>query len=357
MKSYKRWFYITLILIMLPLLGMGGFNYYIDPLWCFSHSNQYNSIQMPFDERQQKTNQVRFVPFDYDTLLLGSSRVTYINQNDFIGHKTYNYAVSLMDLKDYYDFIEHAKARHGGEFDCIILGLDFYTTNRNMTDSNAKPARFYIKRSGELAYRYKTLLSREVFNYSRKNYENSIQGVPLDYAYDRSNIKTLQWVSPEAKAGKIKANLDKYHNVVYAHYAYDDVRGIMERIKRANPHTRFIVFTTPESWPLFKVMVADGLFPYYQQWLTDNVEVFGAVYNFDYPNAITVNLDNYYDASHIYPGTGTRLAHRLVGYPDPKLPLDFGVLVTRDNLAHHLEMVQKRIDEQERRGEAGAARP
>lgn len=333
---------------MLPLLGVGGFNYYIDPLWCFSHSNQYNTIQMPFDERQQKINHVRFSSFDYDTLLLGSSRVTYMDQRDFTDYQTYNFAVSLMDLQDYYDFIEYAKARHGSEFDCIILGMDFYATNRNMANNDAKPARYYINKSGEFAYRTKTLLSKDVFKYSWKNYRNSDRGVPMDGAYDRNNIKNLTVICPETKAPKIKANLDKYRNVVYADYAYEDVRGTLSKIKEANPHSRFIVFTTPESWPLFEVMADKGLFPYYQRWLTDTVEVFGAVYNFDYPNVITVNLDNYYDASHIYPGTGTLLAHRVTGQSDPNLPDDFGVLVTRDNLDRHLELVQERIDNQKR---------
>jgi len=342
MKNYRQWFYITLCLVLVPLLGLAAFNYYIDPLWCFNHSNQYNSIQMPFDERQQKTNQVTFAPFDYDTLLLGSSRVTYINQRDFPGHKTYNYAVSLIDLEDYYDFIEYAKARRGGEFDCIILGLDFYSTNRNF-QNDAHPAEFYIDKSQQFAYRWKTLLSRDVFDYSRQNYRNSVRGVPMDTAYDRSNVKTLTTLTEGAKGERVQANLKKYHEVVYANYAYDDVRGILEKIKRANPHTRFIVFTTPEARPLFQVMVNEGLLPFYEQWLSDNVEVFGAVYNFDYPNDVTGNLANYYDASHIYPLVGTRLAHRLVGQSDTALPDDFGVLVTRANLAQHLEMVRERV--------------
>jgi len=347
MNNYRKWFYITLCLMLVPLLGMAGFNYYIDPLWNFSQSNRCNSIQMPFDERQQKTNQVTFAPFDYDSLLLGSSRVTYIDQHDFPGHRTYNYAVSLMDLQDYYDFIEYAKARRCREFDCIILGLDFYSTNRNF-GNDAHPADFYIDKSQQFAYRWKTLLSYNVFQYSRQNYRNSARGVPMDCAYDRNNVKTLTQVTAQVKADKIKANRKKYHEVVYANYAYDNVRGIMEKIKRANPHTRFIVFTTPESWPLFEIMADDGLLPFYEQWLTDNVEVFGAVYNFDYPNVITTNLDNYYDASHIYPRVGTLLAHRLVAYPDTDLPTDFGVLVTQDNLPQHLDTVRERIEMQKK---------
>ena len=51
MKHYRNWTFATLILILLPLLAVAGFNWYIDPLWLFEHSHQYNNIQAGFDER------------------------------------------------------------------------------------------------------------------------------------------------------------------------------------------------------------------------------------------------------------------------------------------------------------------
>ncbi|MEN6347919.1 MAG: hypothetical protein ABFD08_00770 [Syntrophomonas sp.] len=322
--SYKKWLMTTLSLILLPLILVAGFNYYIDPLWNFNHANRYNRIQASFDERQQKTNRVNFGRFDYDTLILGSSRVTYISQYDFTGHRAFNYAVSNMLLDEYYDYVEYAKLKNGRDFDYIILGLDFYNTNKNLKREFHEPA-FYINKSNEPAYRYKTLLSTDVLKYSWQNFKASKAGIPQNFAYDRSNVKTLNIVLQKEKAAKINATLDKYRRDLYSHYEYTDVKGILTKLKQSNPHTKFIVFTTPAAEPLFELMKEQGLYPYYQRWLSDCADIFGELYNFMGPNTITANLDNYYDASHIYPQIGTLLAHKITGCPDTRIPADFGL--------------------------------
>ncbi len=331
MISYKKWLWMTLSLILLPLIAIAGFNFYIDPLWNFGHAHRYNRIQASFDERQQKTNWVTFGSFDYDSLILGSSRTTYISQYDFPGCKAYNYSVSNMLLDEYYDYVEYAKARKGREFELIIIGLDFYASNQNLKREFHEPS-FYIEQAHEFGYRYKTLLSRDVLQYSWQNFQASRQGQPQNFAYDRRNIKTLNLVSAGEKKSKIEATVDKYRRDIYANYHYVDVKGILSHLKESNPHTRFIVFTTPISQPLYELMLEEGLYPYYQRWLYDCVEVFGEVYNFMGPNSITSDLDNYYDASHVYPHIGTLIAHRVMNSPDPRIPEDFGVLIkTRRN--------------------------
>ena len=60
--------------------GAASFIYYIDPMWTFNHKNAHNDVQTVIDERQQKANAMHFQPFDYDTLLIGSSRV-YVYQS------------------------------------------------------------------------------------------------------------------------------------------------------------------------------------------------------------------------------------------------------------------------------------
>ena len=47
----KRLFLTTFILVILPVTAVMGFNFYIDPLWNFSHQNQYNDYQIGFDEK------------------------------------------------------------------------------------------------------------------------------------------------------------------------------------------------------------------------------------------------------------------------------------------------------------------
>jgi hypothetical protein len=337
MNNYQKWLVIILIITLLPLLLIGGFNYYIDPLWNFSHAHKFNRIQLSFDERQQKTNYISSVPRDYNTLILGSSRTTYMNQYDLVGYRAYNYALSIMLMEEYNDYIEYAKLRNGYDFEYIVIGLDFFVTNKNLKLENEfRPPSYYIEKSNEPAYRYKTLLSRDVLDYSLKNYEASQRGIPQTLAYDRRNIKTLNKVSEAQKQAQINTNLDRYKNLIYAHYEYRDVKQILSALKANNPHTNFIIFTTPIARPLWDLMLDQGLGPFYEQWLRDSVEVFGQVHNFNYPNSITNDLKNFYDASHVYPEIETLIAHKIINHPNPGIPEDFGVLLTKENISKFL---------------------
>lgn len=333
MNVYKKWFVITLIIILLPLGALAAFNYYIDPLWNFRHSNPYNRIQTSFDERQQKTNFVSCGDFNYDALILGSSRTSYISQNDFTGCRAYNYAVNNMLMEEYKGYTDYARQKHGGSFKYIFVGLDFFTTNRNLQlDNTFNPPSYYIARTNDFAYRYKTLFSTDVLKYSLQNYQNSRQGAAVNYAYNRDNIKTLLEVKPAVRNQQIASSLERYRTRIYANYKYRNVKSILESLKKSNPGTRFVVYTTPISAPLFELIEQQHLLPYYKQWLRDSVAVFGSVYCFTYPNSITSNLNNYYDAGHFYPRIGTLVAHKITGFPDKNIPSDFGVLLTRDNI-------------------------
>lgn len=353
--SYKSWFFSTLFLILFSLLLIGAFNWYIDPHWCFSPDHKYNQVQVAYDERAQKTNYVTFRPFSYDALLLGSSRVTYINQHDFRGLKVYNYAVSNMLPEEYYDYIEYAKKRNGRDFDCIIIGLDFWTTNRNKElPSPIKEPRFYIGKARSFNYRYKVLFSYDTCKLALKNFRASRGGIPMEYFYDRHNVKHLLPLAKEERDKKIDNALSIYRDKLYRDYEYVSYKGLFEKLKKANPHTRFIVFTTPESLPLMQLLAEEGLMPYYERWLKENVEVFGEVYHFMYPNPVTLNLDNYYDASHFYPHVGTFIACRIMGIEDKNMPGGFGIVLGRNNVDSKIEKMKAEIlsaGEEKGRGE------
>ena len=107
--SYKKFIITVLSIVSTFIILAGSFIYYIDPLWLFSSSNKYNDVQVAINERQQKMNHIQFQPFEYDNLLLGSSRSTYINQYDFENMNVYNFAVSNISVREYNAFIEFAK--------------------------------------------------------------------------------------------------------------------------------------------------------------------------------------------------------------------------------------------------------
>jgi hypothetical protein len=64
-----------------------------------------------------------------------------------------------------------------------------------------------------------------------------------------------------------------------------------------------------------------------------------------YPNTITSDLNNYFDGSHVYPDVETLIAHKITGYPDNKIPADFGILLTKNNFAKQMNYIDGLMEE------------
>ncbi|MGD6788672.1 hypothetical protein ACQCT3_02210 [Sutcliffiella horikoshii] len=329
---------------MLPasvFLFVGGVNYYVDPLWNFSHENSFNDSQEHFNERQQKTNMITFRDFDYDALLIGSSRSTYINQNEFGKLKTFNYSVSSMSMQEYNDFIEYAKKQNKKEFEYIFIGLDFFATDK--TRKNIENPMSYINNTNEFAYRIKSLLSIDLFKQSLENARSSRdEKQHFLRSYDRNNVASAKVFKQETVEKEIKATVENYKKNVYGKgYKYnEDVPKILLELKKNNPDTKFVIYTTPVTSDLFAGLHEVGRLEDYNRWLTDIVDVFGSVHNFMYVNSITQDTTNYYDGHHAYPEIGTMIAHKIADINDPNIPDDFGVLVTTENIKEHLNYVE-----------------
>lgn len=342
--DYKKWvkFYLSIVLSVIFLFAL--FNYTIDPLWTFCHSNRYNNAQPGFDERQLKTNRAYFCGLkQYDALLLGSSRVTYINQHDFKTMKVFNYAGVSMYPVEYKGWIDQAKKIKGGPFKTIIIGVDFWGSNdgpfAQQQMNSTPPASHYLNISKSFMYRYKMLFTMDTLYRSIESIEHSIHPGTEDYS--RDNVKKTIRISVQRKQYAVNTQISLYRNQFYGRgYHYNNkLKSYLEALKKDNPSTKFIIFTTPISANLFKILVQSGNLKDYNRWMKQLVATFGEVYDFMGVNTITANPKNYADLHHFYPPIGTLIADRLTGVKNDLLPKDFGVLVTKKNIESHLENI------------------
>src|ERR1039457_1338805 len=104
-------------------------NIIIDPMWCFSHENKLNAKQLAFAEREQKTNYLTYHHEPYNALLIGNSRVVYMDQNDFSGMSVFNYAVSAMVASEYAGYIGYARNVTSNHIKIVYIGLSFASVN------------------------------------------------------------------------------------------------------------------------------------------------------------------------------------------------------------------------------------
>jgi hypothetical protein len=330
MKRYRKWLITLLFFITIPLLAVGFINYYMDPLWCFSHSHHWNNAQLDLNDRQQKTNALVFQKPEFDSILLGSSISTYINHNDFKGMRVYNYASPLMRPWEYGGYVANATKAGGSAPKNIILGLDFFGSNKIMRERFDDPIKYY-ETANSFLYRYKVLFNIKTFDFSKRNFKQSRKNTRA--VYTREYVRSF----PDLGAHKIKlTDIDRKTEK----YEYNnEIKGMLGKLKEANNSSHFIVFLTPASRHYFCFYVEQGRLPDYERWVRDVVDVFGGVYNFMYLNPVTEDDTNFFDAGHFYPKIGTLIAEKITG-KETGNP-DFGVLVTPENLEDHLKFLRE----------------
>jgi len=346
--AYKSWVkgFFSIVFFAIALFAL--FNYTIDPLWTFCHSNRFNNAQPGFNERQQKTNRAYFCGLkQYNALLLGSSRTTYINQHDFKGMNVYNYASVSMYPSEYNGWIELAKKIKGKDFDTIILGVDFFGSNdgafgKQQMEQAPKPS-YYFNITTSFLYRYKMLFSMDTFKKSIESIKHSFSLGTIDYT--RDNVKQTIRISKARKQIAVNRQINLHANVVYGKsYHYNqELKNYFVRLKKSNPHTKFIIFTTPISADLFRLLVKSGNLKDYNQWITMLVETFGKIYDFMGINTITNNPSNYADLHHFYPNIGKFIVDRFTGINNKNIPKNFGILVNKHNLKQHLQSIREKV--------------
>lgn len=335
MNNYKKYIrnFFTIVIII-TILIIGTFNYSIDPLWTFTHSNKFNNIQYGFNERQQKTNYIYNRKLDnFDGILLGSSRSTFINQNDFYNMKIYNYALASMYPYEYKGYIDFAKEiNNGNDFKYIIIGLDFFGT-KIPTNIKFKNPEFYIENTKSILYRLKMLFTVDTVQKSIANLENSFSG--QKQYYDRNNIKYQEKLSEEERMQNYTKSL-KGHILSLSEPEYnynENYIKILKDIKKDNPTSKFIIFTPPVTADLLvSIIQKANRLSEYKKWLHELIEVFGEVNHFMTINSITKNLQNYPDDDHAYPHVVKLVANKLSGKVNDNIPQDFGIIINKENI-------------------------
>lgn len=345
--STRRYLAVLLGAAALGAMLVAGFNALIDPWWFFTHATALNRVQEDIDERAQKTNWLGARAGRFDTVLLGSSRTSYIDRRGFAPTAVFNYAVNAKMPREYLPYLRHFVAVNGKVPETVYMGVDFFTS-RTTPVFDLRPPEFYLARAGDLRYELGSLLSLETAWYSLRSLGASLGLGPArkPERYDRDDVRTFgRAITDEMRRRNLLRTLEQYRRLVYGpSYAYDSsLPEVWSALRAAFPDTRFVVFTTPESAALFSLMVQLGHLPDYERWLTDLANAFGEVWDFTGLNSVTTDQANYLDAHHFEPRIGRLILDRLLARPLPPGHADFGRLVTAAGVAAHLAATRRRV--------------
>lgn len=339
--SNKKWIKIFILFSFIILFFVSVINYIIDPLWTFSHNNRFNNKQYSFNERQQKMNKIYYSKFQgYDSIILGNSRITYIDSHDFNGMKVFNMGAGNMFPIEYKGYIDVIKKIKGEELKYIIIGMDFDFSSIPKKEFIHKEAKSYLHISKNYLYRYKNLLSLDSLNYTLKNLYNIIK--PPSQYYTRNNIRFHKILTNKKQQKNFDDSLYEMKTYFKNDYKYNyNLIKILQAIKKDNPNTKFIIFTAPTMGKFLKYALTDcQLFDNYTQWLHDIINVFDSVYHFNDFNKITLNEKHYFDVGHYYPYIG-KLIIQTINNND--FSNNFGLLLNKNNIDEYIKIFKEKL--------------
>jgi hypothetical protein len=323
--KYKKSVFLILIIFLFIVNIVAFINYIIDPMWIFNSIKIEKLRKLDFDERQQKTNYLYFKNNNYNNVILGSSRTTYLNKNQFnkkLGD-TFNYACNAMSPYEFDKFLEYFTKLTKNEPKNIILGLDFFGINKKTNHQFSN--KDYMSRTKQLFYKTEMLYNLKVLKFSLKNIRKSFKTKKA--YYDINQIKHIPVKNKELLKIQIHHTLKHFKPFDYD----EDMYNYLYKLKQKYKNSRFIVFTPAITFDQLILNHKDGLDQYYFRWLKQLVEIYGEVYHFMYISDFTKNITNFYDANHFHDKTGIVLAKDIVNGLESK-KMNFGIILNKDNI-------------------------
>ncbi|WP_323595704.1 hypothetical protein [Aliarcobacter butzleri] len=125
----------------------------------------------------------------------------------------------------------------------------------------------------------------------------------------------------------------------------DDYVNILKTIKKENPNSKFIIYTSAITSNLLVSIIKNAeRWEDYKRWIYQLIEVFGEVHHFMDINSITKNLENYPDDDHAYPFVLKLLANKISNFENKEIPEDFGIVLRRENIDEYFENLRKQIE-------------
>jgi hypothetical protein len=287
-------------------------------------------------------------PAVFDSFIFGSSRIAVINPSQINTGKFYNMSYSEGLPAEHLAIIK-SFLRKGIKIKTIMIGLDEFSFSITPQQHKDQLLRIMHPETDDInrirlfyLYYFRT---PQLLEY--KIAKNKFLNIKKDNIFHTNeNGFILGWMQKEQIIQAEKKPLfvdDKnvYQPACFSPENVDAAFGAMEELisvaKKNN--ISLIFFFNPLHHNLYSPFAA-ALLPIKERFvgLTD-------FYDFSGFNSITMDNMNYYETSHYRYSVGDMMINKMFGDSNAQLPRDFGVFVTKKNIAEHLKNQRKQLED------------
>jgi hypothetical protein len=300
---YKKYCLSFLFIFLILPIVCFGLNFFIDPFKFFNHKS-VNFVSCS-DERNLKLAFLKNNPLNYNAVMLGSSRSSYIDVELFKNYKMFNLSVSGISIDEYLPYLRFFEKTQGTP-KVIVLSFDAHSANVNFKNTN--------NRDSSIKYGNSTF--KQLLEYAKiKTLCTALNLVFTNVTeyYDENLVKIRTEQTKGLNEAVIKVTLNRYKHSCFKKYRYNDAyKEILESIKQSFPEATIVVIISPIHESLFSFQVSIMGEKDCSRWLNDLNEVFSAVIDFNHDKDIVSNPNNFFDPSHFYPFLSQRMVHKII---------------------------------------------
>jgi hypothetical protein len=352
----KKIFLKLTVLFLISITPVALFNYYIDPYGIFNNLSVDLWYEAGFEPNQHYAKMRHLIndKHSWDSFLFGHSRVGKINPDLIPGGNYYNMNYSEgIPGEHLADIIILLKK--GIPIKNVMIGLDSFSYKIRQEDHENQLMRHPYEESV-----YKRMLFQMTYLYSAPRFAtlNNMRAKDNEAFIMNFNILGNGVQNLEKVDKKIEGNIEKHvkserfyiANIVpfdkasehkYIKLMDDTIRDIENIIALSKKyHFNLYIFINPTYE---KYYLQDN--PYYFLLFKEKLAQVTEYWDFSGLNTITSNNYYYYETSHYRIMVGDLIICRMTNCTNMKVPDDFGVFVTRENVVKHTSKQKDRLDE------------
>lgn len=328
-KQYKKFFILSVLLIILLFVSGIAVRYIIDPVGINNKVNLglYKDVALAY--RIQKFVELNEVK--PNTIILGGSRAHYLNPKDlekYTNDKVYNLGLTYSTLEEQYYFlkysIEHFEIRN------VVIGLNLYPFSEKLEENSSDFDKTLFEDGFTIFKQIKHYLSLPLFKYLKYAYENEytepFYADGAITAYHQSIVlKNHTW--EERKKNSYDGYYKKYTSYLeWGNSGFEYYKKMVDLCKDNNINLK--VFTTAVHVSQLKILEDINKMDIFYKW-KDELDKIYPYYDFMTENSMTINNDNYIDTSHLKQELGYLYFARMYDDKTVNVPKDFGILRTK----------------------------
>lgn len=346
--SQKKWTKLFLLFSITCSLLVVSINYIVDPFDIFNSGflKRPGEVNIRFT----KINYLEKNHYKYNSYLFGSSRIGTTHPKTIEQYipnsKFYNMTMASANL---YDHLMHIRymIKNKYELKNIYLQIDIsnmQSYGRSPNDYNKKLHPHVTGDSKiEIYFQYltrifpkhiKKKIINNIYNKKRDNIDLRNTGIFTKSKQEKEILENCKkYVKNEKSFHKKRLRL---RGIVYADKTRQAIREIKNLCK--DNHINLYVFTTPHNKNMMDTYIIED----YLKFLT---LIAGEVnyYDFSGYNSVTTNNCNYYEFSHYRPIVSKLIAARIFHDKSIKVPNDFGIYITKDNINNYIYKLRKKL--------------